>query len=532
MDDRISECPNLSEQDQDLLRRIEAGLPITADVSRSDLLLCCLLSPQRILVAHHAAPLSISSHYPHSVTGNTYSPDEQPLFWQSLTQGRGGRRQLETVARGAPVIQVVYPIFSEDSRLIAALGIETNMIAHERQLRRNHSFRQATIWLQDMCMRGELAGAADLTRFGLYDGIYLVERSRTIIYMSGIASNLFRSAGLEVDMQGQSVADLESQDEEMVDWVMRTGSCLEHRHESVDGRVWVRRALPLRRSTTWPLLRYRYPKWAIWGPHERTAIDAVLVLLQNATDDVQKQRELNVKSAIIQEVHHRVKNNLQTIAAILRIQARRATGDEARSHLTDAVNRVLSVAVIHEFLSEDDAQPINIRDLCTRIAQQVKQVTGNPDQEVEISIRGPNIRLPAGQATPVALVVNELVLNAIEHGLSGHSRGRIEIELRDLGDSVQVAIQNSGSRLPPDFDPQQSSSLGLQIVHTLVSDDLKGSLQLKSIAGSSAMPPAATDGPADGPGDGLNEEESSVRRGDAYGTQALVTFPKRSLKVD
>jgi two-component sensor histidine kinase len=532
MDARISECPNLNERDQEFLRRVEAGLPITADVSRADLLLCCLHAPQRILVVRHAAPISISSYYPQSATGHIYTSDEEPLLWQALTHGREGRRQLEVVARGAPIIQVVYPILNDAQQAVAALAIETNMIAHERQLRRSRTFRQATTWLQDMCIRGELASAAGLSRFGLYDGIYLVDRTRTIIYMSGIASNLFRSAGLAVDMQGQSISELESQDEEMVDWVMRTGNCLEHRHESVDGRVWVRKALPLRRTTTWPLLRYRLPQWSISSPRERSAVHAVLVLLHNATDAVQKQRELNVKSAIIQEIHHRVKNNLQTIAAILRIQARRARGHEARSYLGDAVNRILSVAVIHEFMSEDDAQPINIRDLCTRIAHQVKQVAGNPEQEVDIAIRGPNIRLPAGQATPVALVINELVLNAMEHGLSGYSRGRIEIELRDLGDTVQVVVQNSGSRLPPDFNPQQSGSLGLQIVHTLVTDDLKGSLQIESIPRS-----ATQSGPSENSQepDGITQaaaHEPAPDHADAFGTQAVITFPKRSLKVD
>ncbi|HXF61371.1 MAG TPA: sensor histidine kinase [Caldilineaceae bacterium] len=543
MDSRIADCPNLTDNDRERLQRIEAALPITADVSRADLLLCCLLSPRQalahqILVAYHALPLSISSHYQAVATGRVYSGDEQPLIFQALTHGRGGRRQLEIVTSGAPVIQDVYPIFNEERRVIAALAIETNMIAHERQRRRNHSFQRAVIWLQDMCMRGELACAAGMSRFGLYDGIYLVDRSRTIIYMSGIASNLFRSAGLAVDMQGQQVSELEAQDSEMVDWVFRTGHCLEERHESDDGRVWIRKALPLRRSPTWQLMRFRLPQWAIFSTHEKAGVDAVLMLLQNATDAVQKQRELNVKSAIIQEIHHRVKNNLQTIAAILRIQARRAKSQEARNHLSDAVNRILSVAVIHEFLSEDEHQPINIRDLCLRIGQQVKQVVGNPDQEVAFTVKGPNIRLPASQATPVAMVINELVLNAMEHGLSGHHRGAIEIELRDFGDSVQVAVQNSGSALPPDFNPQQSSSLGLQIVRTLVTDDLKGELRIESIAYGAAE---ANGGGATGADTSITERADTSDAGSdeaagdgavAYGTQALITFPKRPLKVD
>jgi two-component sensor histidine kinase len=535
MDARIAVCPNLTERDRERLQRVEAALPITADVSRADLLLCSLLAPQQSLVLHHALPISISSHYQQAATGRTFSAEEQPLIWQALTHGRGGRRQLEIVTSGAPVIQDAYPIFNEERHVIAALVIETNMIAHERQRRRHRSFRQAVIWLQDMCMRGELACAAKMGRFDLYDGIYLVDRSRTIIYMSGIASNLFRSVGLAVDIQGQQVSELETQDDEIVDRVLESGLCLEERHESSDGRVWVRKAIPLRRSSTWQTLRFRRPEWTIFAPHDQAGVDAVLVLLQNATDAVQKQRELNVKSAIIQEIHHRVKNNLQTIAAILRIQARRAQSDESRHHLSDAVNRILSVAVIHEFLSEDENQPINIRDLCQRIAHQVRRVAGSPDQEIEIEIKGPNIRLPASQATPVAMVINELVLNAMEHGLSDLSRGAIEIELRDLGDAVQVAIQNSGRSLPPDFDAQQSGSLGLQIVHTLVTDDLKGELRIESIEGPAAIDrPEAVDGGTDGIEAGSDPLSNGVpsEASFAYGTQALITFPKRSLKVD
>lgn len=163
--------------------------------------------------------------------------------------------------------------------------------------------------------------------------------------------------------------------------------------------------------------------WTPFSPHPgEHGVDAVLVLLHNATEAVQKERELNVKSAIIQEVHHRVKNNLQNIAAILRIQARRVQSEEARQHLTDAVNRVLSMSVIHEFLSQDEHRPINIKDVCQRIANQVTEVSARPDQEIAIQVQGSSVRLPASQATPLAMVVNELLLNAVEHGLKERAR--------------------------------------------------------------------------------------------------------------
>ena len=319
--------------------------------------------------------------------------------------------------------------------LPAPCVVETNLIAHERQRRRSREFRRAMVWLQEMCARGELASAEQLGAFTLYDGIYLVDHSHVIIYMSGIAANLLRGAGITPEVSGQLLTALEPQDIELVERTFVSRQCQTLRYEAQDGRIWVRLAIPLRI----PSFRWRAPwlplprKWRSRGG-EAQEVDAVMVLLHNATDAVQKQRELNVKSAIIQEVHHRVKNNLQNIAAILRMQARRAQQDEVRQALNDAVNRVLSMSVIHEFLSQGEHQPINIRDVCQRIAKQVTQVSGSPDQEINIQVTGTNIHLPPSQATPTAMVVNELLLNAVEHGLAGRDRGAIQIHLDDLGD--------------------------------------------------------------------------------------------------
>ena len=502
MDSHVQQIPGLAPEDLEILHKVQAGLPITADVSRADILLCTAVDPQTATVVFHAIPNSISSLYRKDAVGRKMTPDEQPLLFQALRSGAGGRRQREVLSNGAPVIQDVFPIHGREGRVIGAMLVETNMIAHERQRRRNRHFRQAVMWIQEMCVRGELESARNLGAFSLYDGIYLVDRRRTIIYMSGIAANLFRSAGIATEVHEQPLSSLEGHDTKLVEEVFASHHCIERRYESDDGRIWVRIAIPLHT----PRIRWR-PAWRSL-PWERSAgagddsdLDGVMVLLHNATEAVQKQRELNVKSAIIQEVHHRVKNNLQNIAAILRIQARRVQSDEARVHLTEAVNRVLSMAVIHEFLSTDEHRPINVKDVCQRVAAQVTQVSGSPDQEISVQVSGSNIRLPASQATPVAMVVNELLLNAVEHGLEGRANGRIQIQLDDLGDAVRIIVEDNGNGLPPDFNPTaQTSSLGLHIVHTLVTDDLKGQL--------------------------------NMQQAEPQGTQAVVTFPKKSVRVE
>jgi len=180
-----------------------------------------------------------------------------------------------------------------------------------------------------------------------------------------------------------------------------------------------------------------------------------------------------------QEVHHRVKNNLQNVAALLRMQQRRAHEAETRHALSEAISRILSVAVIHEFLSLDETQSINVRDVCQRIVTQTRQALA-PGQLVEFSVEGPAIYLPSQQATATALVINELVQNALEHGYEHRAHGQIKLVLTDGGDSVKLEICDDGEPLSADFDFSNTASLGLQIVRSLVQADLRGEITLEN----------------------------------------------------
>ena len=206
-------------------------------------------------------------------------------------------------------------------------------------------------------------------------------------------------------------------------------------------------------------------------------------MVSDLTEARRRERELKLKATMIREVHHRVKNNLQTVASLLRMQARRLEQPEARRALQEAVARVLSVAVIHEFLSLAEEQRINIRDVCQRIVAQLREVAMTPDREVRLEVHGPSIYLPSKQATACALVVNELLQNALEHGGVERRGGTVTVTLHDGGDSVSIEVRDEGGRLPAGFDLERESGLGLQIVRTLVEDTLKGRFELQADGG-------------------------------------------------
>ena len=228
-------------------------------------------------------------------------------------------------------------------------------------------------------------------------------------------------------------------------------------------QIYIRKVLPV-----WPppTLRGRVEGWTFARPRPGE-IGAVLIMVHDATEERRKREELQVKTTMIQEVHHRVKNNLQTIAAVLRMQARRVKDTGTQQTLNEAINRILSVAVIHEFLSLDENQSINIRDVCQRIVVQAREALV-PGQQIKFSVEGPAIYLPSQQATACALVVNELIQNALEHGFGDQKRGEIRLVLIDSGDQVSINLWDDGNPLPEDFSLATPSSLGLQIVSSLV----------------------------------------------------------------
>ena len=183
-----------------------------------------------------------------------------------------------------------------------------------------------------------------------------------------------------------------------------------------------------------------------------------------------------------------MKNNLQTIAALLRLQARRTDLPEVADQLRETVGRIISIAVVHEFLSHEETTVINIHEVSNRILAEVRNGVLDRSRPITLSLEGTrSFSLPAQQATSCALIINELVQNAVEHAFVGVPGGSIVVRLAEHGDSMYVEIQDDGQGLPDDFDLAQQGGLGLQIVRSLVREDLKGQFDLVNGQGVKAV---------------------------------------------
>jgi two-component sensor histidine kinase len=211
------------------------------------------------------------------------------------------------------------------------------------------------------------------------------------------------------------------------------------------------------------------------------ARSGALILVRDVTELRHRERELITKDATIREIHHRVKNNLQTVAALLRLQARRLRAPEARAALEEAVRRVGSIAIVHETLSHAPEEIVDFDDIASRVAMMAGEVSA-PEAGVTPTLLGEFGLLPASVATPLALVLTELLQNALQHGLTRPAcaplGGTLEVTARRHPQRLTVTVTDNGAGLPDDFDLESTTSLGLQIVRTLVVGELGGHLEI------------------------------------------------------
>ncbi len=190
--------------------------------------------------------------------------------------------------------------------------------------------------------------------------------------------------------------------------------------------------------------------------------------------------KLMVRSAILQEMHHRVKNNLQQIASLMRLQMHYARYQTVEAAIQDSLSRILAIAQVHELLSREDLDRVSLRKIASSILHNTKQALLIPGKQIHSRVEGDDVLLPLQQATAVALILNELIQNAIEHGFRERNEGSIAVQVQLANGNVLLEVTNDGEPLPADFDVGKSNTLGVKIIDNLVRGTLRGRFELSS----------------------------------------------------
>jgi two-component system, sensor histidine kinase PdtaS len=462
----VRDHTDLGPDDVGWLALLQADWQIIADLSFADLVLWL---PDREASGYWAAgqmrPTTGPTALVDDVVGSFVATGRRPLLDAALQEGRIAREGDPEWRDDVPVRVEAIPV-RRAGRIIAVVARNTNLHGVRTPSRLELSYLQTASELTQMIAHGSFPYAgqrsdhADSPRVG--DGFIRVDASGTVTYASPNAMSVYRKLGLTTDLAGQHLAAVTRalvpptlrSDEESISAVLG-GRMPRDTEVGNQLATVIVRSIPLRPT----------------GEHT-----GALVLLRDVTDLRSRDRELVTKDATIREIHHRVKNNLQTVAALLRLQARRIDSVSGREALDEAVRRVGAIAVVHETLSQTYEDEVEFDAVVDQLLGLVGEV-GSGERPITILRKGTFGAVSSEIATSLAMVLTELIQNALEHGFPLGGPGLVQVTARRDGEELAVEVLDDGVGVPVDFDAATSASLGLSIVRTLVGE-LGGRLQI------------------------------------------------------
>lgn len=462
----LQSATDLAPAEVEWLQLLVGDWQLISDLSFADLVLWVPGGIEGWLAVAHVRPTTGQMVFFEDVVGRRTHRGRQSLLDQSYLDQRIVREKDPIFRDDMPVREEAIPVV-RGGRALAVITRHTNLAAMRTPSRLELTYQALADALARMIAAGEFPSTAAPTgqrrgapRVG--DGVIRLDVNGIVSYASPNALSAVHRLGHVGDVIGellaQVVADL-LRDESPVDESLAlvvTGRAPWRTEVTSRGASVSMRAIPLTE-----------------GGNRVGA----LLLLRDVSELRRRELELLTKDATIREIHHRVKNNLQTVAALLRLQARRLPeGEAGRAALEEAVRRVGVIALVHETLSAGFDETVDFDDIAVRGLQAITEVA-KVEHPITSEVRGSFGTLRAEDASALAMVMSELVQNAVEHGLAETGGGTVEVEAHrttdDRGDELlTVTITDDGAGLPDDFRPG-GSGLGTQIVQSLI-QDLRG----------------------------------------------------------
>jgi two-component system, sensor histidine kinase PdtaS len=453
----------------DHLENVASNLQLIADLWYGNAALAVIDHTGELTVLADARPNTAADPVAASRAGLVLGRDEDPEAHAAVRTGQPVTGTRRVLPGGATVTTEAYPIGVPE---VTAVVIRTFGEQIETTTSRmENAFIEAARELLGTLRTGPLLDTRTgepfwtLRRAG--DGVLRVNRRGIVTYASPNAVSIMRNAGVESRVTGMHASELPGGGRGIAPLLGASGALAAELE--VAGHTLSYRSLALATS--------------------------VLVLVEDLTEARRRERELDVKETTIREVHHRVKNNLQTIASLLRMQARRSDDEDVRRALGEATARAASMAAVHDLLAHSDHECVDFVAVARRVVELVRSGAVGDDPGVEVHVSGSTGEIDAGTATSMALVLTELVHNALEHAFDPGAAGTVHVDVRRAGDVLTLVVRDDGRGLAPGVDLADSRGLGFSIVRTLVEEDLRGTLTTSQDGGTSftirvPLPPA------------------------------------------
>jgi two-component sensor histidine kinase len=307
---------------------------------------------------------------------------------------------------------------------------------------------------------GRVADASVAPRVG--DGVIVLDAATRVRYASPNAVSALHRVGVSANAIGQTLAELGVAETAARNAYERKEPVIEEIEQTTEITL-LTRSIPLLRQLK-----------------DDVEVTGGVLLLRDVSELRRRDRLLLTKDATIREIHHRVKNNLQTISSLLRLQGRRLTSPEAKEAVAESVRRIRTIALVHETLSREPGEDISFIEIVRPLMRLVEEGLQSADRPVTFQAKGDGGRLPATIATPLSVVILELLQNAVDHGFpEGSAGGAVMVVLSHDEDELQIQVVNNGIALSSDFDFAKATGLGLSIVRTLVTTELAGTIEMR-----------------------------------------------------
>jgi two-component sensor histidine kinase len=466
-----------SEADVEWLHGLVGDWQLLADLAFADIVLWVPTDDDSFVAVAHARPSSAATLFYRDFVGQRIKSE----WRQQVTEAFDTKQIIDTSApdwfeetptrvRAVPVIRRLGVHSPDTAELpVAVITRHTNLSEARTPGRQELTFNDCANDLFNMIASGDFPdlGAPTGPRRGApraSDGLIRLDVDGFTTFASPNALSAFNRMGFTEELEGESLATVTTR--------------------LLSGRMTVDESLPLVVTGRAPWrtdIEARGVTVSLRAIPIRNRGERVgaIVLCRDVSELRHQERELITKDATIREIHHRVKNNLQTVASLLRIQARRTHSEEAREALSQAMRRVAAIAVVHDTLSTGLAQIVDFDDVFDRVLLLVAEVASSHNTTVHPKSSGSFGSLPSEYATPLALALTELVTNAVEHGLAGRE-GQVEIIAHRSEESLTVKVVDNGSGLP---EGKVGSGLGTQIVRTLIQGELGGTIDWHTMMG-------------------------------------------------
>ena len=437
-----------------------------ADLCFADLMLHAPTTDGQWVVLAQVRAATGQTLYVTDFVGTQYGGADQPLVTEAFRTGEVCEGETKVAGSHDECLMMAIPVRHE-GRTVAVLTREWSQRSGRQpgELERTYLdlFDRFSAMVADgeFPFAGRVADSSVAPRVG--DGAVVLDADARILYASPNATSALHRVGIRATLVGQTLAELGVIDSSVRQAFERCEPVVEEFDQTSEVTL-LTRCIPL---------------VARDADGNRVATGAIM-LLRDVSELRRRDRMILSRDATIREIHHRVKNNLQTISSLLRLQGRRLESQEAKAAVAESVRRIRTIALVHETLSREAGDDVAFIEIVRPLLRLVEEGLQSPDRPMRFTVVGDGGRLPATVVTPLSVVLTELLQNSIDHGFpEGSGGGSAVVHLSHDADDLVIRVVDDGLGVPDGFDLGAQTGLGLSIVRTLVTTELGGSIVMR-----------------------------------------------------